>query len=143
MGSTLFCLPAAYFAATLLGWVSGELVLAYMWAMLACPLGGYLLAYSYHLAKRRVRIDAGGVSLRRTIQSPFGKWERAWDARRLGGIERSDDGHRTDTIHALYFLYARTRDGNVFPLLDSPDARELDQVAGALREALYLQEPPS
>jgi hypothetical protein len=141
MGATLFCLPAAYFAATLLTWVSSDLVIAYMWAMIACPMGVYLLAYSYHLAKRRVRIDAGGVSLRRTILSPFGRWERAWDARRLLGIVRSDDPDGPgdpDATQALYMLYAKTRDGNVSPLLDSPDPREIDRVAGALREALHL-----
>jgi hypothetical protein len=65
----------------------------------------------------------------------------SWRSRRqFCGPDRS--GHRSPWKNASYILYAETRDGDVSPLLDFPDARELDQVAAALREALYLEAPP-
>lgn len=105
-------------------------------------LSVYLLGYACHFAGRRVRIDVDDRQVRRSILSPFGRWERAWDCRRVAEVVGSDELAAEDGVDGrgrsqlYHLLYLRTRDDRLWVLFDTPDPAQLAAAADAIREAL-------
>jgi hypothetical protein len=142
-GSVCLLLPCALLILWRAGLLRGQPRAAWpsaAFSVLFMALGAYVAGYAYYVAHRSVRIDLDETCLRRTILSPFGTWERSWDARRITELHRSDfsSAEPHEATHLFFLLYVKTRDGRLHTLFDSPDRSQIDAVEAALRATLDL-----